>query len=103
MPTYDFHATKMLSFLKRKFGKISHALLITEVDRPDLDKYKTAYKNLFDQNKIQYDLLDFIGNDNQFEEKPHRFTLGKNYNFVFVLSGAVGSTKIINKMNNQKI
>lgn len=101
MPTYDYHAKKMMPFLQRRFGKINNVLLITEVDRPDLNKYKTAYKKILDQNKIHYDLLDFIGNDNQFEKKLRRSILGKNYNFVFVLSGAVGSTKIINMMNNQ--
>ncbi len=102
MPTYDFHARKMMEYLHNKFNDISNVLIITEVDRPDLAKYKTAYEKIFVQKGIDYDTLDFIGNDTQFENKLKKFTKNRAYNVVFVLSGAVGSTKIINHMNDHK-
>ena len=102
MPTYDFHARKMLDYLYKKFNRINNVLVITEVDRPDLEKYKLAYEKLFIENDIHYDTLDFIGNDNTFENKLKKFTENKNYNFVFLFSGSVGSTKIINQINDHK-
>ena len=102
MPTYDFHAKKMMKYLDNKFKHINKALIITELDRPDLVKYKSAYEKLFFKNNIDFDTLDFVGNDAQFENKLKKFTMNKNYDFVFVFSGAVGSTKIINSMNNHE-
>lgn len=102
MPSYDYQAKKMLSFLHNKFEPLNNALVITEVDRIDLAKYKIAYEKLLKQEKITYDQFDFIGNDEQFEEKLTNFLTNKAYSFVFVFSSAVNSTKIINFMNNHK-
>lgn len=103
MPTYNFHAKKMLAYLHEKYGEINNVLVITEIDRDDLYKYNMAYKNLLDQGKIHYDSLDFIGNDDQFGKKLSNFISDKKYKFVFVLSSAVGSTKIINIMNDHQV
>ena len=102
MPTYDYLAKKMVGYLQHRFHDIKKVLVITEIDRPDLVKYKAAYEKLFKWKKIHYETLDFLGNDNQFENKLTKFTKNKKYDFVFVFSGAVGSTKIINEMNDHK-
>ena len=102
VPSYDYQAKKMISFLHKKYSQINNALIITEIDRADLEKYKTAYEALLNQENIHHDKFDFIGSDNQFENKLKKFTTNKHYNFVFVFAGAVGSTKIINFMNDHK-
>lgn len=102
MPTYDYQAKKMLGFLHDKFGLLNKVLVVTEIDRIDLTKYKTAYEKLLQQAHIPYEQFDFIGNDEQAEKKLKNFITNKTYSFVFVFSGAVGSTKIINLMNNHK-
>ena len=101
MPSYDYQAKKMMEHLHVKFSKINNVLIITEVDRADLSKYKIAYEAILTKENINYDEMDFIGDDNLFEEKLTKF-LTKRYDFVFLFSGAVGSTKIINKMNDHK-
>jgi ABC-type branched-subunit amino acid transport system substrate-binding protein len=102
VPSYDFQAKKMMAFLRKKFSKIDNALLVTEIDRADLEKYKTAYKNILTHEHIKYDAFDFIGNDCLFENKLKKFVTDKHYNYVFVFSGAVGSTKILNYLNDHK-
>lgn len=102
MPTYDFHAKKMMGYLHAKFEDLNKVLIVTEVDRTDLYKYKKAYENIFLQEKTHYETLDFVSNDEQFEQKLVKFIENKKYNFVFVLAGAVGSTKIVNIMNDHK-
>ena len=102
MPTYDYQAKKMLGFLHDKFGLINNVLIVTEIDRVDLAKYKIVYEKYLHQEKISYEQFDFIGNDVNLENKLSNFTKNKSYSFIFVLSSAVGSTKIINLMNNHK-
>ncbi len=103
MPSYDYQAKKMMDYLHGKFSKINKVLIITEVDRADLAKYKIAYESILNKEGIHYDQMDFIGDDNLFEEKLTQFLINKSYDFVFLFSGAVGSTKIINQMNDHKI
>ncbi|MCA0403910.1 MAG: amino acid ABC transporter substrate-binding protein [Proteobacteria bacterium] len=103
MPSYDYHAKKMLEFLRTKFGLLNKVLIITEVDRIDLAKYKIAYEKQLKQEKIFYDQFDFIGNDEQSEKKLINFLTNKTYSYVFIFSSAVASTKIIHLMNNHKI
>lgn len=103
MPSYDYQAQKMLQFLNAKFGNIDKVLIITEVDRIDLAKYKVSYGKLLEQAKIAYDEFDFVGDDNQLEKKIAKFLINKEYSFVFLLSSAVASTKAINLMNDHKI
>ena len=103
MPSYDYQAKKMLEFLKDKFGSLKKVLVITEIDRVDLAKYKIAYEKQFKQAKITYEQFNFIGNDEQVEKKlANHLITHKTYSFIFVFSSAVGSTKIINFMNNHK-
>lgn len=102
MPSYDYQAKKMLEFLNAKFGSMNKVLVITEVDRVDLAKYKIAYEKQFKQATISYEQFDFIGNDELIEKKLASFITNKTYSFVFVFSSAVASTKIINFMNNHK-
>lgn len=103
MPSYDYQANKMIDFLNRKFGKIKRALLITEINRIDLFKYKKSYLRSLKKMETQYDEFDFLENDKEMENKLKNFIKTKNYEYVFVLSGAVGSTKIVNIMNDHKI
>lgn len=99
-PSYNYQVKKMISFLRNRFGNISDVIVITEIDRSDLAKYKIAYEEQLNQEKLHFDNFDFIGSDDKFETKLKMFLIGKRYKYVFVLSGAVGSTKIINYMND---
>jgi len=103
VPSYNYQAKKMMAFLHKRYGAISNALIITEIDRADLEKYKTAYESQLKGENIHYDTFDYISNDNQFEKKLVKFVSNKRFNFVFIFSGAVGSTKIINYMNDHKV
>lgn len=100
VPTYDFQSKKMMAFLHKKFSKIDNVLLVTEIDRSDLMKYKLAYQKILTQENIHYDTFDFISNDSQFENKLKQFAISKHYDYIFVFCGAVGSTKIINYLND---
>lgn len=102
-PSYDYQANKMIDFLHKKFGQIDNALVMTEISRTDLVKYKTAYTNLLNRNKTTYDIFDFVSNDSQFENKLNQLAKHKHYKYIFVFSGAVGSTKIINHLDDHKI
>ena len=104
-PTYEFQVENMINFLKNKYGGVSNALIVTEVDRDDLIRYKSAYVKSFQGKNINYDTFDMITDDSKFEEKILAFIKSsrKKYKYIFLLTGAVGSTNIINHLNDHKI
>ncbi len=103
MPSYNYHAQKMLAFLHKKYKVLSNVLIVTEVDDAALIRYKNAYQSLLNQAKIPYNTFDFLGSDEKIESKIQKLTEHKHYHFVFVLASAVSSTKILNTMNDQNI
>ncbi|MDI9819226.1 MULTISPECIES: ABC transporter substrate-binding protein [unclassified Legionella] len=95
MPTYDDHAATMVEFLEKKFADLSDLLLITEVNREEMLKYKKAYlKELFKRN-IQFYSYDFLTNDPLFLEKLKKYMKNKKYRHVVLLSSATTSAKIV--------
>lgn len=102
MPTYNELARKMMRFLVLKHKAPKSVLLITEVDRPDLARYKIAYAKLLSEMKIPYNTFDYLENDGNMERNLKLKTTSKTYDFVFVLTGAVGAIKAISLLNNHK-
>lgn len=102
MPSYDFLAKKMLLFLQKKFPKIVNVLLITEINRDEMCRYKEVYSKALTKMNIGFDKFDFLENDDTFEAKLSDFLRNKRYNFVFLLSGGLASSKIANLMNDHK-
>jgi len=102
MPSYDYQAEKMVNFLEKKYGHLGNVLVLTEVDTTALAKYKEAYQYILGDKKIRFDTFDFLANDQSFDEKLKLFLRDKHYDYVFVLGAAVGSTKVIDIMNDHK-
>lgn len=102
MPYYDTTSNIMIKFLKKRFGKLDKILIITEIDRPDLARYKISYEKILRENNSTFDSFDYLQNDATFEKNLISFSKNKAYRFVFVLTGAVGATKALNIMNNHK-
>lgn len=102
MPYYDTTSNIMIKFLKARFHRIDNALIITEIDRPDLVRYKIAYSKLLREDKVHYNSFDCLQNDTNLERNLRAFIKNKSYHFVFVLTGAVGATKVLNLMNDHK-
>lgn len=102
MPYYDTTSNIMIKFLKKRFRKLNNILIITEIDRPDLTRYKISYEKLLRENNSTFDSFDYLQNDTTFEKNLILFSKNKTYRFVFVLTGAIGATKALNIMNNHK-
>ena len=102
MPSYNFHAQKMLDYLHAHFNKLDDLLLITEINRDEMLKYKEVYTQSFDKQHIPYDTFDFLENDKDIEGKLQQFLNKKKYHYVFLLSGAIASAKVANLMNDHK-
>ncbi len=102
-PNYEYQSQKMLDFLYKKFGKIHKVLIITEIDRSDLLKYKKAYNYVLTHADILYDTFDFISNDNTFEKNLQNAITKKQYHYIILLTNSVNSTTIINYINDHKI
>ena len=101
MPSYDSQAKEMLNYLRDRFNKIDGILLITEINRDEMLKYKEVYSQELNKKHIKYDTFDFLENDKDILEKLNTFLNKKKYNYVFLLSGAIASAKIANAMNTQ--
>ncbi|MGQ3888243.1 ABC transporter substrate-binding protein [Legionella sp. CNM-1927-20] len=100
MPSYDYQCKRMMNFLHAHFSRIDNVLLITEINRDEMLKYKEVYTWALSNDSIKYDTFDFLENDNRVIEKLTTFLKDKKYNFVFLLSGAIASAKIADIMNN---
>ena len=103
MPSYDSQAKEMLNYLRSRFNKIDDVLLVTEINRDEMLKYKEVYSYVLNKEYIKYDTFDFLENDKEILNKLHTFLKKKKYNYVFLLSGAIASAKIADAMNNQNI
>jgi len=101
MPSYDSQVEKMLSYLRHRFNKIDGILLITEINRDEMLKYKEVYSQALNKEHVKYDTFDFLENDKDISGKLSTFLIKKKYNYVFLLSGAIASAKIADAMNNQ--
>ena len=100
MPSYDYQAEKMLSYLHDRYKNIDDILLITEINRDEMLKYKEVYSTALKNEHIKYATFDFLENDNDIEGKIKKFLNRKKYQYVFLLSGAIASAKIANVMND---
>ncbi len=96
MPTYDEHAAKMINFLEEKFTTLKDFLLITEINREEMLRYKKAYSKEFFERNIQFDSYDFLTNDPLLLEKLKNHIKKKKYSYIVLLSGATTSAKIVN-------
>lgn len=101
-PSYSDMTSLMLKFLQHKYGKISPVLLVTQVSRDSMTAYKAAYIRQFKRANIGYDTFDFVENDIGQTEKIKTYinTHKKNYKFIFLLSGAIDSAKIVNTIDD---
>lgn len=100
MPTYDFQSSKMLEFLLKKFGELKKVLIITEINRDEMMKYKASYSKDLKKHRIEFSTFDFLEYDTSFLNKLEQHIKDEKYSFVFLLSGGIAATKIANRMNN---
>lgn len=100
MPSYDYQAKKMLSYLHERYKNIDDILLITEINRDEMLKYKEVYSTALEKEHIKFATFDFLENDNNIEGKIKKFLKKTKYQYVFLLSGAIASAKIANVMND---
>jgi ABC-type branched-subunit amino acid transport system substrate-binding protein len=103
MPTYNYLVDKMLFFLNEKFGKIDNVLLITEVNREEMLKYKQVYSKMLNEKKVKFDYFDLLENDNEFVQRFKLFMINKKYKYIFLLSGAIASSKIANLLDHNNV
>lgn len=95
MPTYDYHAAKMVNFLEKKFNFLNNLLLITEINREEMLRYKKAYSKELVKRNIQFYSYDFLTNDPLTLVKLKNYIKNKKYKYIFLLSGATISAKIV--------
>ncbi|EHL29709.1 ABC transporter substrate-binding protein [Legionella drancourtii] len=100
MPSYDYQAEKMLSYLHNRYKNIDNVLLITEINRDEMLKYKEVYSHALKREHIKYTTFDFLENDSNIEGKINKFLNKRKYQYVFLLSGTIASAKIANVMND---
>lgn len=100
MPSYDYQAEKMLNYLHGHYKTVDDILLITEINRDEMLKYKKVYSTALTKENIKYTTFDFLENENNIEVKIKKFLKKKKYKYVFLLSGAIASAKIANIMND---
>lgn len=103
-PSYHFLANKMINFLNKHYRKINHLLLITEVSRDSMKEYQEAYENIFRKKHIHFNTFEFLENNKHYIKKLKNYLKKKHqYHFIFLLSGAIASAKIVNAIDNRKI
>ncbi len=102
MPSYDYQAKKMMNYLNGRYKNIEDILLITEINRDEMLKYKEAYSHFLKKKHTKYTTFDFLENDNDIDGKIKKFLNKRKYRYVFLLSGAIASAKIANIMNDHK-
>lgn len=100
MPSYDYQAEKMLNYIHDRYKKLDDILLITEINRDEMLKYKEVYSNALKKDNINFETFNFLENDNDIEGKIKRFLNNRKYQYVFLFSGAIASGKIANVMND---
>jgi ABC-type branched-subunit amino acid transport system substrate-binding protein len=103
MPSYNYQANKMISFLHARYKNINNVLLITEINRDEMLKYKEVYSSILTKEHIKYSTYDFLENDSDIEGKLKEFLNEKKFEYVFLLSGAIASAKIANITNDHSI
>jgi ABC-type branched-subunit amino acid transport system substrate-binding protein len=102
MPSYDYQANKMMEYLKKHYNNMDRVLLVTEINRDEMLKYKDVYSSALEKEHIKYDTFDFLENDSDIEGKIKKFLNNNKYQCVFLLSGSIASAKVANLMNDHK-
>ena len=100
MPSYNAQAKEMLRYLHKRFNTMDNILLITEINRDEMLKYKEVYSHELSKENIKYDTFDFLENDGDMPGKLNKFLNKNKYDYVFLLSGAIASAKIADAMND---
>ncbi|MCC5792131.1 MAG: ABC transporter substrate-binding protein [Legionellaceae bacterium] len=100
MPSYNKHVSEMIVFLKKHFNGLDNIALITEVNREEMLKYQETYSSEFQSQKLNFDTFNFLDNDPNFLPKLKKFIGNKKYRFIFLLSGATTSAKIVDFVNS---
>lgn len=103
MPHYNFLANKMVEYLQSRSNKLQDVLLITEINRDDMRKYKDAYSDILNKASIPFDTYDFLENDTIPSARFSTFLGKRKYKYIFMLSGAIPSAKIANYLNNPEV
>lgn len=103
MPLYNVLAEKMIHFLIDRFKKIDHVMLMTEIDREEMKKYKIAYSEVLHKDHIRFDTFDFLEDDANLESKLQTYLKEKKYCFIFLLAGTNSSSRIANIMDHKNI
>ena len=67
----------MLSYLHDRYKNIDDILLITEINRDEMLKYKEVYSTALKKDHIKYATFDFLENDNDIEGKIKKFLNNK--------------------------
>ena len=84
MPSYDSQAEKMIGYLHNHYKNIDNVLLITEINRDEMLKYKEVYSVALKTEGIKYATFDFLENDINFEGKIKKFLSTRKYRYVFL-------------------
>lgn len=100
-PSYQYLARKMIHFLLKKYSNFNHVLLVTEISRDSMSKYKQAYIEQFKESNVSYQSFDFLENEADVIDHLKRYIGNKKYKYIFLLSGAVAAIKIANFMNHK--
>ena len=64
MPRYNYLADEMVNYLQKRSKRINNILLVTEINRDEMLKYKDAYSSAFRKKQIQYETFDYLESDN---------------------------------------
>jgi ABC-type branched-subunit amino acid transport system substrate-binding protein len=102
MPPYYSLANHMMAFLKQQFGQLDQVLLITEVNRNEMQDYKSVYSTLLHSNKVSFDTFDYLENDNSMPAKLQNFMQNKHYRFVFLFTTGPDAAEIVKTINQPK-
>lgn len=100
-PTYYFMDEEMMAFLEKHFGKPNDVLLMSQVSRDSMKEDRDAYEKILKSEGINFSTFNFLENDGQLINHVDKFFQHKDYRFIFLLSGAVDSARIVNHLKNK--
>jgi hypothetical protein len=103
MPDYDYLAENMIDFLKGKYSGFDNILLVTDIGREDLKRYKDSYIKIFKKHRIKYEVYDFLERDLKVKSDLLSINSHKQFKYIFLLSGVVGSSAIADALNNKDV
>jgi len=102
-PNQAFLAKQMMSFLKKRSDQIKDVLVVTDISRSQTMDYKSSYSQILTEHKINFDSFDVLENDPNLISKLKVKTSKKEYRYIFLLAGAITSSKIANSLSDKNI